>query len=371
VFDISKNLHAHVTEVVPTVPTIHVGDVVFAAIGLIVSIIAMIAIYRFLDKLPHKSGNFSEKKETFLARFVVSMILIGVSATAWDIWWHRAVGRDSMFELPHLFLYSSALLAVIGGVYGFYKTRHKIWKKVAIAMLVVPITAPFDNFWHLFFGVEDLSRPVSMSWSPPHATLSITILLALVFLIPIIIRTKHSGLRHFFGTIAFGSIMGILMFLLLPIHPTEGMGQLLGFWGAGILAAFLAGTYMSAQKWLGGKVDAIRAGLVTILLGLLFIGEETAPGIIILPHDKPPTWLFIVAHFIPLVFLDLMKDRIKPPIRGAIAGAIYTFLLFGFSRVYFEAQFQYGNIDVAIAVIAGIIGGFIAGLAVSKKKLVK
>jgi hypothetical protein len=358
---IINNLSANAS----SIPT---NDFVLALLGLIVTIIFMVGIYKYLDRLPHKGrGVFSPAKETYLAHLMTSLILVGISAAAWDIWWHRAVGRDSIFELPHIFLYSAALLAVIAGVYGFYKTRDKTWKKIAIAMLVVPVSAPFDNFWHILFGVEDLSRPISLSWSPPHVALSIAVAMALFFLIPIIIRGKHYGLRHFFGAITFGSIMGILFFLLMPFHPTEGAGQLLGFWGAGIFAGAFSGVYMLAQKRLGGKVDAIRSGMITILLGLFFIGKETAPGMILLPHDKPPTWLFIFAHFIPLVFLDLAKDRLKPPVRGAIAGAMYATILFGFSRVYFEAQFQYGNIDVAIAVLASIIGGYIAGLIVDRK----
>ncbi len=103
---------------------------------------------------------------------------------AWDIAWHRSIGRDAFITPPHITVYMCAVLAAIitgisassprrldgigkrsgpspVGVLGF---RAPLGAFIAawggIAMLT---SAPFDNWWHAAYGV-DLKVE-----SPPHA----------------------------------------------------------------------------------------------------------------------------------------------------------------------------------------------------------
>lgn len=115
--------------------------------------------------------------EVILTRFIISALFIAVLATVWDVWWHAFQGRDTLFEPPHNFLYLATVSAIIAGVYGWYKTREKVWRRLAIVLAAVPLSAPFDEFWHQLYGVENLSTPLII-WAPPHLALVAAIIIA-------------------------------------------------------------------------------------------------------------------------------------------------------------------------------------------------
>lgn len=89
-----------------------------------------------------------------LVRLIISFLFVAVIAGTWDAWWHGAIGRDSLFEPPHLLLYASTISAVLMGMYGWYTTREKVWKRVVLFLLLIPISAPFDELWHRIFGLS-------------------------------------------------------------------------------------------------------------------------------------------------------------------------------------------------------------------------
>src|SRR3989344_7846791 len=81
--------------------------------------------------------------EVTLARWVLFFLIVGVFAGAWDIWWHIAVGRESLFIAPHLLLYAATGLTILSGICGWFKTREKLWRHLAIFLCFVPLLAPF------------------------------------------------------------------------------------------------------------------------------------------------------------------------------------------------------------------------------------
>ena len=99
-----------------------------------------------------------------LARMVAAALFIVVLAGTWDAWWHGALGRESFWSPPHLLLYSSVIIAVALGLYGFHQFKEKRWRALALVLLLVPLSAPLDEVWHRIFGVEDLSSPLII-WS--------------------------------------------------------------------------------------------------------------------------------------------------------------------------------------------------------------
>jgi hypothetical protein len=101
-----------------------------------------------------------------------------------DTAWHRTVGRDSFFILPHLFIYGGGLgvwaaaLAGIaratlgrddefgGPVLGLGRLRLPFgFALTAFGILVIMAAAPVDAWWHNTFGKDVLI------WSPPHLQL--------------------------------------------------------------------------------------------------------------------------------------------------------------------------------------------------------
>lgn len=111
--------------------------------------------------------------------------LVGVALTwfgaAWDVSWHRLIGRDTFWSAPHLFLYGgislwglASLAATITAMRGRPVRGRELrigplraelgLALVGIAAAMVIASAPFDDAWHRAFG-----RDIDI-WSPPHLT---------------------------------------------------------------------------------------------------------------------------------------------------------------------------------------------------------
>jgi hypothetical protein len=109
--------------------------------------------------------------------------LLGVALTwfgaAWDVSWHRLIGRDTFWSAPHLFLYGgislwglASLVATITATRGRAVRGRELrigpihaelgLALVGIAATLVIVSAPFDDAWHRAFG-----RDIDI-WSPPH-----------------------------------------------------------------------------------------------------------------------------------------------------------------------------------------------------------
>ena len=97
----------------------------------------------------------------------------------WDISWHTDIGRDSFFSAPHFGIYGgivTALLAVSIGLLTLRQgspaglgertrlavSQYPAMGLAATAMLVQLSSAPLDEAWHRWFGLD-----ISV-WSPPH-----------------------------------------------------------------------------------------------------------------------------------------------------------------------------------------------------------
>lgn len=337
------------------------GNFELAGLAALSAMLGLWIVYNFLDKLPRpKSRRISVAKELSLVKLMTMIVFAALFSASWDVWWHRAVGRESLWELPHIFLYSLATVGVALGIYIWRHTNEKIWKKMVIALLIVPLSAPFDNWWHIIFGTEDLSRPISLSWSPPHMALNISVMVVLVYLLKALYRHHKVKDQTFFGTLIFGALYTQALFLVMPFHPTEGWGQVWGFWGAGVLAAVSVFVLLMAQKWSKSAVSATMTSIFALLLIMTSYGKETAPQIVLMPHDRGPNWIYLFAYIGTGAFLDYTRLTHNLWARGALAGGIWALILFGSSTRFFAPEFQYGGAEILIAAISGVIGGFAA-----------
>ena len=95
-----------------------------------------------------------------IIRIIAVALFVTVLAGMWDVWWHGAIGRETFWSPPHLLLYSSVLVAIISGLIGWKQTKKKEWRNLALVLLIVPLSAPFDELWHQIFGVEKVSSPL-------------------------------------------------------------------------------------------------------------------------------------------------------------------------------------------------------------------
>jgi len=300
-----------------------------------------------------------------LARVIAVALFLAVMATSWDAWWHFNVGRDSLWEPPHLFLYSFVILAIASGVFGWIKTKEKAWKRLALVLLLIIISAPFDDLWHRMFGIENLSSPWVI-WSPPHIILSLAILMSMILLLPIILKDRDKIAVRLFGAMVMASILNALLFLVGPLHPT-GPWKLLGFWGAGMMAFVFIGCLLTAQRILPGIGASTLMITFFLIVSFIGFGGELGPDIDMIPHDHPPGWIVVFYSLLPAAFIDV-GNKLPSWLKGAIAGLLWAGLLYGLSSYFFEPEFQYGLLSTGIAVLSSIIGGAFAGVLIKKVK---
>jgi len=298
-----------------------------------------------------------------LHRYVVVFLFIAVMAGTWDVWWHGSIGRDTLFEPPHLLLYSSVVLAILSGVYGYIKTKNKNWKWLAILLVLVPITAPFDELWHRTFGIEDIST-IWAVWSPPHIVLVLAVIGSLALVFPIINKEKDIIARRLFGALSFAGILSLLLFLASPFEPIGPWG-VLGFLGTGIVAFSITFIFLMAKKKIPGLGAVILIAVFLILLTATGFSRGVAEDIKINPHEHAPTWLTIFALILPALFLDV-QGKNNLAIKGLIVGLLWSSILFGFSWMFFEPQFVYTFNDGLFAIVSSGFGGLIAGVFVNR-----
>src|SRR5271155_5552887 len=103
---------------------------------------------------------------------------------AWDVSWHRSIGRDSFWTPAHMAIYACGVLAAIFCAYLIFATtfgKSAYLKSISVSVLgfraplgafiaawggiAMLTSAPFDNWWHAAYGLD-----VKIV-SPPHTLL--------------------------------------------------------------------------------------------------------------------------------------------------------------------------------------------------------
>jgi hypothetical protein len=103
---------------------------------------------------------------------------------AWDVSWHRSIGRDTFWTPAHMAIYACGVLAAIACGYLIFATTFgssEYLKRISVKVLgfraplgafvaawggiAMLTSAPFDNWWHAAYGLD-----VKIV-SPPHTLL--------------------------------------------------------------------------------------------------------------------------------------------------------------------------------------------------------
>ena len=298
---------------------------------------------------------------TSLIRLITAALFSAVLAGTWDVWWHGALGRESFWSPPHLVLYTSVIVAIGTGFYGWWKTREQSMKWLAIVLFLVPASAPFDELWHRIFGVEQINSPLIV-WSPPHVILALVLISSFLYLFIHLQKDEDIIARHLLQSVALASALSLLLFLASPLEPI-GPYHLVGFAGAAVGSGIIALFFLLAQQWMGRFGSAVSVAGIFMLLAAMNFGEKMAPNLPIQPHDHTPGWLMIFSCLVPAAIIDLLRGR-SLILRGTLAGTLHGAILYGFTSRFFEPQFQYGRADMWTAIIASLIAGAIVGLLI-------
>lgn len=299
------------------------------------------------------------KKETFLARAVLVAFCAGITGLMWDAWWHVAVGRDTFWEPPHFMLYTAVALAVIFSLYGWHLKREKVWRNLAIAAGLVVLSAPFDDFWHRWYGIENLST-IWIVWSPPHLVLFGTLIGGALLALPLLKR-RPEPVHLLLGSYAWGCILTMSAVVVAPLYPF-GPYHIWGFAGAGIHAALLVLILLFAGRW-SGLLGSTFASIVFLALYFLHAAATPASWVVIPPFNNPPPFAIFFSMVIPALIVDTRR-RIPWWATGIFAGLAYGVLLYAFTSGFLAPQFQYSPHDALVAIGSSIAGGLVAGIIV-------
>lgn len=294
-----------------------------------------------------------------LPRAIIIALYTAVVAGTWDAWWHGAVGRDSPFEPPHVLLYAATLTAVLLGAYGWYTTKEKVWKKIALVLLLIPASAPFDELWHRIFGVEDLSSPLIV-WSPPHLAIIFALAASFIVVVPVLRRDTDPVARRLFSSMTFAGILSLLFFLIAPLQPT-GPWELLGFWGAGVVVAVMVGVFIMHEGLFAGVGNVFSLIVFYLVATAISFGEVIKPGVKIVPHDHPPSFVIVFSCLLSAAVFDMSK-KLPLWVRGGLVGLVWSGLYYGLSRYYFRPEFQYSIAQAIQAILVSCGGGVVIGL---------
>ncbi|MBF8305708.1 MAG: hypothetical protein HW398_896 [Acidobacteria bacterium] len=264
-----------------------------------------------------------------VALLASTCVVIGL---LWDVSWHRTVGRDTLWTLPHLLELLAAMLVGLGCGWLVLKTtfagtdaeratsvrfwgfRGPLGAWVCIWSTFVMITSvPFDDWWHRAYGLD------VKILSPPHALLALGMIClqlgALLLVLGAQNRTSGAGARHLgiLYTYGAGLIVVVVATLVMehagfPNHMHSSRFYLVT--GAVAPVFLVAIARSSALRW-GATATAMF--YMVIVLAMLWIlplfpaQSKLAPVYNPATHMVPPPFpLLLIA---PALLIDVVLRR--------------------------------------------------------------
>ncbi len=280
---------------------------------------------------------------------------------AWDVAWHRSVGRDSFLTWPHIAIYACGVLAaIVCGYLIFYTTfgRSAEMRNEAVTVLgfraplgafiaawggiAMLVSAPFDNWWHAAYGLD-----VKII-SPPHTLLLLGVRgvsIGVMFLVLAALNrsalragssaedaARHRVLRRIFLYLGGVMVVGQMFFLLEPtwdiaLHQAAAYISL----GLAVPIALALVAQVSDSRW----AATISAGIYTMfalaqvwLFPLVPATPKLGPVYFPVTHLVPTNFPILI--LVPAVALDLLWQRTrgwKTWQVAALSGLVFTTLM--------------------------------------------
>ncbi len=292
--------------------------------------------------------------------------VLGVTSStiggAWDVAWHRSIGRDSFLTPAHIAIYLCGVVALIVCAYLIFFTtfgpnrgqaaemkaesvhvlgfRAPLGAFIAawggIAMLT---SAPFDNWWHAAYGLD-----VKII-SPPHTLLILGIrgiAVGILFLILAAMNrarnvpalaTQYKTLQALFLYMGGLMLMGQMFFLQentwdVVLH--RGIAYMV--LGAGVPVVYALVATVSENRWASTIISAIYMVWIIAeiqIFPLVPASPKLGPVYFPVTHLVPAK--FPVLLIIPALALDLLWRRIRtwnPWQIAALSGVVFVAILF-------------------------------------------
>ncbi len=276
---------------------------------------------------------------------------------AWDVSWHRSIGRDSFLTPAHVAIYACGVIAAVICGYLIFATTFGHSAKLkdvsvnvlgfraplgafiaawgGIAMLT---SAPFDNWWHAAYGLD-----VKIV-SPPHTLLILGtrgVSVGVMFLILAAMNRSatrldatatHTMLRRLFLYMGGLMVVGQMFFLFeftsdVQLHSTAAYVAM----GIAVPVVLAMISRASGHRWAATIVTSIYvAATIFEILFLPLFPATPKLGPVFYPVKHMVPAKFPVLLVVPALALDLLWQRTRawqPWKIAAVSGVVFLALL--------------------------------------------
>src|SRR6202789_809313 len=279
---------------------------------------------------------------------------------AWDVSWHRSIGRDTFWTPAHIAIQACGVLAAVICAYLILTTtfgRSAQLKAASVNVLgfraplgafiaawggIAMITsAPFDNWWHAAYGLDvKICRP-----PPPLFILGLRAVgVGVLFLIlaamnrsaaedSISAQKTFKALQYLFLYIG-GLIVGGQMFFLIEytwdIQLHSASAYIALAIGVPVVLAMLS--QASRYRWAATSTAAVYTIIVIaeiLILPLFPAQPKLGPVFYPVTHMVPAKFPILI--FVPAIALDLLWQRTrswKPWMVALASGFLFIAVLF-------------------------------------------
>ena len=255
---------------------------------------------------------------------------------AWDVSWHRTIGRDTFWTPAHMAIYLCGLLAGVIGIWfvvkcTFLRDPELLAGSVNVFGLRAPLgvflagwgglamltSAPFDNWWHNAYGLD-----VKIV-SPPHALLILGlrgISTGVMFLI-LAAMNRAAGtepqlfqrLQRVFLYVGGLAIIGQMFFIQEYTWDVE-LHQAAAYLAMGIALPFFFAAFSQASRspWAATSTAAVYTLFIIseiLILPLFPAQPKLGPVFFPVTHMVPAKFPILIV--VPALALDLLWRRVK------------------------------------------------------------
>jgi hypothetical protein len=255
---------------------------------------------------------------------------------AWDVSWHRSIGRDTFWTAAHMAIYACGVLAGIICSWlivqvTFLRDAELSAASVNVFGLRAPLgiflagwgcvavltSAPFDNWWHNAYGLD-----VKIV-SPPHALLILGlrgISTGVMFLILAAMNraaendeTTFQRLQRLLLYVGGLAVVGQMFFVQeytwdVKLHQAAAYIAM----GIGLPVVFAALSWASRSRWAATSMAAVYTVFVIaeiLILPLFPAQPKLGPVFNPVTHMIPAKFPILIV--VPALALDLLWRRVK------------------------------------------------------------
>ncbi len=275
---------------------------------------------------------------------------------AWDVSWHRSIGRDTFWTQAHMLIYACGVLAgivgawlVLNATFGNDEQLRNVSVRIlglraplgvflagwgGVAMLT---SAPFDNWWHNAYGLD-----VKIV-SPPHTLLILGIRAVSIGMMFLILAAMNRAADN--GTADFKTLQRLFlylsglavvgqMFFIQEFTWDVVLHRSVAYIAMGIALPILFATISQASRFRWAATTAASIYMCFVIAEILILPLVPAQpklGPVFYPVTHLVPAKFPVLLILPAAALDLFWQRArswKPWQIAIVSGILFVAIIF-------------------------------------------